>query len=154
MRVAEIMSTNVQTIRPEESLRDAARLMAKHDCGCLPVIDARNELLGVLTDRDICLCAAERDEPLRKIQVSDAVSWEALSCHPDEEVENAELKLANHQIRRLPVLDEKGNLRGMLSLGDIALAAADSPKKKLNPQGMAATVAAISRPSQASMTHH
>lgn len=148
MQVKDIMSTEVWCCHPEETLRDAAFRMRDHDCGCLPVIDPRKELVGVITDRDICLCAAVRGEPLQTLKVSDALTWQPLACRPEDNIETAEDLLRDHQVRRLPVIDEKGDLKGMLSLADLALASADGKGKvpQIHRELLATTVAAISRP--------
>lgn len=153
VQVSEIMTKDIVACRPEDTLKKAASLMGEQDCGALPVLDGREELIGVLTDRDICLCAADRDEPLANIQVADAISWEPLTCRPDEKIESAERKLSEHQVRRLPVIDESGKLLGMLSLGDIARAQADSGSPTGAQKKLAATIAAISRPTKSSRLH-
>lgn len=147
MRVSEIMSSDVRACRPEDTMRDAVKIMRDCDCGSVPVLDGRDELVGMITDRDICLCAAERDEPLGALQVSDAITWKPLTCTPDEDVFSAEKKLAEHQIRRLPVVDERGRLVGMLALADIARCQADSGSNAEEKKRVATTVAAISQPS-------
>ncbi len=155
MQVSEIMTTDLQVSRPEDTLSSAAKIMRELDCGAVPVVDGRKELVGILTDRDICLCAAERDEALTALQVSDAVTWKPITCLPEETIESAKFKLAQHQIRRLPVIDSAGNLVGILSVGDIARARANShytPTQE-DQLSVAATFAAISRPTPASQTH-
>jgi len=148
IRIADIMSQEVYSCRPEDNLRQAAEMMRDHDCGCLPVIDARDELVGMITDRDICMCAATRGEPLQSLQVSDAITWQAFSCKPQDEVESVEEMLGGHQIRRLPVLDDNGRLKGMVSLADIARATAMSRGRGASAQrqAVAMTMAAISSP--------
>jgi len=151
LQVSEIMTDQIHACHPEDSLNAAATIMGEHDCGAVPILDGRQELVGMLTDRDICLCAAKRDEPLSSLQVSDAVSWEPLTCSPDEEIETAEKKLAQHQVRRLPVTDHAGRLLGMLSLADIARAQRRGPAR--SQRKVATTIAAISKPTEASRIH-
>ncbi len=146
MRVSDIMTQHVQACRPEDSLRDAVAIMRERDCGSVPVLDGREEIVGMITDRDICLCAAECDEPLSKLQISAAITWKPLTCSPDEDIECAEDKMAKHQVRRLPVIDEGGKLVGILALADIARCQAAGKNKTEEKQKVATVVAAISRP--------
>jgi CBS domain-containing protein len=146
MRVSDIMTKHVQACRPEDSLREAAAIMRDRDCGAVPVLDGRQELVGMITDRDICLCAAEHDEPLSKLQISAAITWKPLTCSPDEEIECAEDKMAKHQVRRLPVVDDTGRLIGILALADVARSQAAGKSKSDEKKKVATTVAAISRP--------
>lgn len=153
MQVSDIMTTDVYTCRPEDNLRDAAKIMREIDCGAVPVVDGRSELVGILTDRDICLCASERDEPLTALQVSEAVTWKPITCHPDEDVDCAETKLGTHQIRRLPVIDADGLIIGIVSFGDIARARANGHNTADAQTKVAATITAISQPTPSFQPH-
>jgi len=153
MQVSEIMTTEVFTCRPENTLRDAAKIMREIDCGAVPVVDGRSELIGILTDRDICLCASERDEPLTALQVSEAVTWKPVTCQPHEDLDCAEEKLGTHQIRRLPVIDPNGLLIGIVSFGDIARARANGHPSTEAETKVAATITAISQPTPSFQSH-
>ncbi|MGH6610685.1 MAG: CBS domain-containing protein [Burkholderiaceae bacterium] len=113
------MTTDVEVVRPEETLRDAARAMADLDVGSLPVCDGR-KLVGMLTDRDITVRAVAEgksvDTPVSEVMTDDVV-W----CNESDEVEDVLQQMSDAQIRRIPVIDEDRNLVGIVALGDIAL---------------------------------
>src|SRR5215469_8475584 len=112
MQVSEAMTNDVRIASPNQTIRDAARLMAQIDAGVLPVGE-NDRLVGMITDRDIAIRAIGADKgpqtPIREI-----MSKEVMYCFDDDE-------LADIKVRRLPVLDHNKRLVGILSLGDIAL---------------------------------
>lgn len=122
MRIEQIMTQDVCTCRQNDSLERAAQLMWDRDCGCLPVCtsDATPRVVGLITDRDICMCGLFQHKPLSDISVSEAMSKQVLACKPSDSISAAEKVMAQAQIRRLPVLDEQGALVGIVSLSDVA----------------------------------
>jgi CBS domain-containing protein len=128
MRVEELMTKQVQSCVSDDSLERAAQLMWDQDCGCLPVCasvgDGASRVAGMITDRDICMCALLQRRPLHELRVRDAMSKELLACRPDDTLERAEKIMRQGQIRRMPVLTEQGTLTGMISLADLAREAA------------------------------
>lgn len=150
MRVDKLMSTEVKTCSPRESLADAAKIMWEHDCGCVPVLDASGRVAGMITDRDICMSAYFRGETLRNLKIEDAMSREILSVRPDDTVQNAEGLMRRVQVRRLPVADSEGRLLGMLSLNDIAIAAEREQRStrssEIDLREVALTLSAVSKP--------
>jgi CBS domain-containing protein len=124
MRVSEAMTPNVQIANPSQTIREAAKMMADIDAGALPVGD-NDRLVGVITDRDIAIRAvAQGLEPDTKI--SDVMSREVMYCFEDEDIEDVAHNMADIKVRRLPVLNRKKRLVGIVSLGDIAMA--DGPE--------------------------
>lgn len=122
MQVCEIMNRNVVYISPEETVSLAARLLARHNIGALPVCGADGALQGVLTDRDIVLrCVALNRDPARTA-AGEIMSRGVLTASPGEEAAAAGRRMAQGQVRRLPVV-ENGSVVGVLSLGDLALRA-------------------------------
>jgi CBS domain-containing protein len=123
-RVADVMTRRPQVIRPEASVAEAAALMKRLDVGALPICDA-SRLVGMLTDRDIALrLAAEgRDPQLTRVQ--DIMSERAAWATEDDLVDEAARIMREHRIRRLPIVDERHNLVGIVSLGDLATEVAD-----------------------------
>jgi CBS domain-containing protein len=155
MRVKEIMTTQVQTCRPEDSLEKAAQLMWDHDCGCLPVCsDAGNGAgwtVGVITDRDICMNALFQGKPMRDLRVGDVMAKEVRVCRPDDSIAQAEKIMQEARIRRLPVVEATGALIGMISLADLARQAARErtrPRKDITESEVGDTLAAICQPIQ------
>lgn len=118
--VSEIMSTDVQVIEPQDTLRHAARLMQDRDVGALPVSDG-NRLLGMLTDRDITIrCVAVGLDPAQTC-VSDVMTADVEFCTSDQDTEEVMRLMGDQQVRRLPVLNAEGKLVGIVSLGDLAV---------------------------------
>jgi CBS-domain-containing membrane protein len=120
MRVQELMSAEVHTCTPNDTLERAARLMWDHDCGSAVVVDGAQEPVGVITDRDVCMAAYTQGRRLSELHVASAMSPRLFACRASDSVEKAERMMADRQVRRLPVLDAEGRLVGLLSLNDIA----------------------------------
>jgi CBS domain-containing protein len=120
----------------------AAKLMWEHDCGVMPVLD-KGLVVAMLTDRDICMAAFTQGKPLSEIEVSVAMSKALVVCHPEDTIEQAERLMSKHQIRRLPVVNQQGQPVGVLSLSDLARAAAHAPSAAIgNPTGTQLTATA------------
>ena len=118
MKIQDIMTSSVHSIRPTDTIADAARSMAENDIGALPVVEGR-DVIGIVTDRDIAVRgvagAIGSDAQVRRIMTEDVVT-----CSPDDEVEHALELMSNEQIRRLPVCKDGGELVGMVTLADAA----------------------------------
>jgi CBS domain-containing protein len=120
MKVEEMMSTRVETCRLGDSLERAAQLMWDTDCGVVPVIDDESRVVGMVTDRDVCMAAYTQGKPLGQIPVSSACSRKVYCCKLNDSLQTAENLMRVAQVRRLPVVDEDGQLWGLVSLGDLA----------------------------------
>lgn len=152
MRVEQIMTKQVSWCRPDTSLAEAAQLMWDRDCGCLPVCPGKDasRVTGVITDRDICMAALFKAQPLHELRVADAMSRQLQACRPGDSLEDAENTMRKARIRRLPVIDEQGSLLGIISLADLAREAArenHSPKQEITETEVGDTLAAICQPS-------
>lgn len=123
MQIQQVMSRNVHVVSPNASIVEAARQMRNQDAGALPVGDD-DRLVGMVTDRDIAVraVAAERFDA----SVSDVLSEDVYYCFEDEELERAANLMAEHQVRRLPVVNRDERLVGIVSLGDLSRADDDS----------------------------
>jgi CBS domain-containing protein len=118
MKVCDAMSRDVQVASPKQSIRDAAKMMAKIDAGVLPVGEG-DRLIGVITDRDIAIRAvAEGKAPTTK--VGDVMSHEVLYCFDDQDLDDIAQNMAEMKVRRLPVVNRDKRLVGIISLGDLA----------------------------------
>ncbi|HLS79879.1 MAG TPA: CBS domain-containing protein [Steroidobacter sp.] len=151
MRVDQIMTKQVSRCSPDQTLAEAAQLMWDHDCGCLPVCtgNGASRIVGVITDRDICMSALFKGKPLHELRVSDAMSTQLQTCRPDDSVADVEKKMREAKIRRLPVVDEQGALVGMVSLADLAREAAREnalPEQEITEMEVGDTLAAICQP--------
>ncbi len=151
MKVKRLMITQVGSCPSHENLKRAAQVMCELDCGCIPIIDPDSKVVGMLTDRDICMAAYKKGRVLGEIPVSSAMSREVHGCLPEDDLTVAELIMGNKRVRRLPVIDNEGRLVGLLSLTDIARRAAKEEGKKrvlkgLKPTEVAHTLAGICQP--------
>ncbi len=118
MKVSDVMTTGVETVRPDQQARDAARFMLQADTGSIPVTED-DRLIGIITDRDI----AVRGVALGygpETPVSELMSSGVVSAHADDPIEEAARKMGEAQVRRLPVIDDDARLVGVVSLGDLA----------------------------------
>jgi CBS-domain-containing membrane protein len=123
LRVDQIMTRNVRTCRRGDSLSAAARIMWEGDCGCVPVTEREDggaRVVGMITDRDICMAGYLQGRPLSAIRIESAMARDVHSCRPTDSVAEALSMLRQHQLHRLPVVDNGGHLVGMLSLADAA----------------------------------
>ena len=119
MQVREIMNDSVISIDPQESAALAARLLARHNVGALPVCASNGQLQGLVTDRDIVLrCVAAESDPLATT-VARIMTKHPASVSPADDVRRAAQRMSALQVRRLPVV-EGGKVVGMVSLGDLA----------------------------------
>jgi CBS domain-containing protein len=118
--VRDIMTGDPKTCGAETTLQDAAFLMREAGCGILPVLE-QGRVIGVITDRDLCLHLAERDKPASEIAVSEAMSWRVYFCNQNDRVSDALETMTVKQVRRLPVEDDGGRLCGILSIDDVIL---------------------------------
>jgi len=124
MKVRDVMTANPRACSTESSLAEVAGSMWSGDFGCMPVVAHERGVAGMITDRDICMAAATRHARPSELRAADAMSHEVFSCTPEEDVETALRTMAQHRVRRLPVVDGDGSLVGILSLNDLALASA------------------------------
>lgn len=121
MRVRDVMIDDAATCGPNDSLHRAAELMWDHDCGFVPVVEG-HRLVGVLTDRDACMAAYTKGRPLARIRVADVMARDLETTTPDEDLAQAQRRMAASRVRRLPVVLD-GRLVGVVSLNDVARAA-------------------------------
>jgi CBS domain-containing protein len=129
MKVKDIMTTIAQTCRSDNNLAEAAMVMWENDCGIVPVLDGDSKVIGLVTDRDICIAAATKNKAPGDIKINEVLSSNVASCKADDDVKDALKLMQDAKIRRLPVLDDNGSLQGILSLSDVIQSAEDSKKK-------------------------
>jgi len=128
MNVNNVMTSHVKSCHPNSSLEDIAITMWNSDCGCMPIVDGQNKLIGIITDRDIAVGAALKHKPLWKITANEVTgSRPVFSCRSDDDVHTALKIMRRNKVRRLPIVDETGALKGILSIGDVIAA---TKKKK------------------------
>ena len=138
MQIGEIMTRDVQLASPKQTLQEAARLMAELDVGAIPVAD-NERLVGMLTDRDICVRAVAAGKNPKQCKVGEVMSAEVKYVFEDETTEDLARNMSTLQVRRMPVLDRDKRLVGIVSLGDLALEGHDEELS-------AETLEAVSQP--------
>jgi CBS domain-containing protein len=133
MNVSTLYHASVISCSSRDSLEHVTSLMWRCDLGCLPVIDDRGRLVGVITDRDVSIAAYLAGAPLRSIVVSSVMTKDVISCCPADDIVSVIAKMTAHQVHRLPVTDDRGSVIGMISINDVARAArtGDLPASEL-----------------------
>jgi CBS domain-containing protein len=124
MQLRDVMTPNVEVVRPNASLQEAAALMRDLDVGSLPVCDG-TRLHGMVTDRDITIRATATGRDPRQTPVREVMTPDLFYCFEDQPVEGAASLMEAHQIRRLPILNRQKDLVGIVSLGDLAVDTGD-----------------------------
>jgi len=145
MQIKDIMSHPVVTCPADSTLDQAARLMWEFDCGIVPVIGDDGRLVGVVTDRDICMAAYTQGKALSAIPVGTAMATQVVAVHGEELIEQAEHLMRDSQIRRLPVLDNDNRPVGIVSMNDLARLAARAHKNAVNRE-LVDTLATVCKP--------
>ena len=123
MKVREIMTSRPLTCSPQANLAEVAHAMWNGDCGIMPIVDAAGKLLGVVTDRDICIAAATRNQAPSSLTADELPRGDVFACRPDDDAQVAMTLMREHRIRRVPVTAADGTLVGILSVNDVILAA-------------------------------
>jgi CBS domain-containing protein len=118
MKISEVMTPNPRSVKPGDSLQDAARIMRDEDAGAVPVVEG-GRVTGMVTDRDIVIRAVADGDFQAK--VSDVCSDDVITCSPEMSTADAAQLMSDNQVRRIPVVDSDERLVGILSLGDLAV---------------------------------
>lgn len=119
MKVNQFMTSRVKTCRTTALLHEAAHIMLDSHCGCVPIVDSRGRLAGMITDRDICLAVAGREQNPWEIPVRDVMSVHPVSCLVADDIDVALVAMKEHRIRRIPVVNDDGHVKGILSIDDL-----------------------------------
>ena len=137
------MKTDVGACSTEDNLMKTAEIMRLRDCGVVPVIDGGKKVVGMLTDRDICLAIASRNRKASDVKAADLLKGKAITCFAEDDLESALRKMRKYQIKRLAVVDKSNELAGILTVSDVLLAVRKDKdlKKKIY-----ATLRAIAQP--------
>jgi len=148
MNVGEMMTRQVRTCAPSDSLNTAAQLMWENDCGAIPVVDGEGKAVAMITDRDICMAAYTQGQPLWNMLVSSAASHGIVTVRESESLDAVETLMQKHQIRRIPVVDAEGKPVGIVSMSDLARRAHTGHHKHngLSADTIVRTLAAVCQP--------
>jgi CBS domain-containing protein len=145
LRVHELMTRRVSSVHPASSVERAARLLEDCDCGALPVVGDNGVLVGIVTDRDIVMRVVARGREVRHAIVADCMSERVIACYAHESVAECMRQMARHRVRRMPIVDERGRLVGIVSQGDLARHAFHRPMSD-ERDAMIDVVGAVSEP--------
>jgi len=126
MKVKDIMTYEAKACDLNASLTEAAQTMWETDCGVLPVVKDGKEIVGLITDRDICMAMAMRDCNPAAVSAEKVISGAVYSVSPEDDIHKALEIMQEHKVRRLPVVGPEGELEGMLSLNDVVLNAEEA----------------------------
>lgn len=137
--VRDVMTREVETARPDMSVKEAAGILKAKDIGSLPVVDGKR-VIGVITDRDITIRVVAEGRDPATTQIEEVVSKEVVSVREDARLEDAERVMHDKQLRRLPVVNENGELVGYLPLAKVARAE--------SPERAGKVIQGVSQPSQ------
>ncbi len=132
MRVRDIWTEKPRRCTPDSNLAEVASIFWEANCGSLPVVDDNGQVVGMITDRDVCMATGTRNQPAADIAVRQVISGTVWTCLPDDDLRTALRTMQSHKVRRLPVVDIEGHLQGVLSLTDVALASRESRPGKSN----------------------
>jgi CBS domain-containing protein len=141
MKVRDIMTTDVSSCQPETNLAAVAKTMWDRDCGILPVVTNEGRVIGMITDRDICMAVATKGQTADRIFVREVSAGTIYSCLPNDDTRVALETMKTRKVRRLPVVDEQGHLKGILSMNDIVLHA--NAKRGIAPTEIVGTLKGI-----------
>jgi CBS domain-containing protein len=130
MQVKELMTETAKACTLTDNLAEVARLMWEADCGIVPVVAEGGKVVGLITDRDICMAAMTTGRNVTNIAVEDVVSGKVFTCKADEDIHSALDTMRENKVRRLPVTAADGRLQGMLSMNDVMLRAKETRDKK------------------------
>ena len=130
MPIHNLMTRDVAMVTPRDSVQYAARLMRDEDCGAIPVVNGRKQLVGMVTDRDITVRLVADGYDVNHALVSDCMTDEAFACHVGDSVRECMSVMSRHQIRRLPIVDDNDRVVGIVSQADLARCADRSRRGK------------------------
>lgn len=121
-KCSDVMTPDPVACEPNEPIRRAAAVMKQHDVGAVPIVESQGSqrLVGIVTDRDIVVKVVAGDRNVDQATVRDAMTANPAVCRADDDLEKALSVMAERQVRRMPVVDESGRLRGIIAQADIA----------------------------------
>ena len=119
MKVKDCMCNSVAYVAPNCSIKDCSKVMLQNHVGCIPVCDNQNQIVGLVTDRDLILRCIACDKDTANTPVSEVMTSKVCCCNPETDIESAEEMMSKHQVRRLPVV-QNGQIVGMITLGDLS----------------------------------
>jgi CBS domain-containing protein len=123
MKVRDVMRSAPKYCAPGTNLAAVAEMLWRGGCGALPVVGPNDQVVGIITDRDVCLALGTRNRRPSEVTADQAMSHPPVTCKSSDEIHQALAIMHDHRLRRLPVLGDGGKLEGILSLSDLILQA-------------------------------
>jgi len=130
MKVADVMTKPPAYCNPQTNLAAAVEILWKHNCGALPIVNSEEKVVGLVTDRDMCVALGTRNRLPSEVTVNEVTSGKVVACKPDDDLRGALAAMAQAKVRRLPVIDAAGKLQGILSMDDVVLRAEAATLKR------------------------
>jgi CBS domain-containing protein len=149
MKVKDVMMRTVASCGPETNLGAAVEILWNRNCGILPIVNAQHKVIGVVTDRDICIALGTRNRLPGDLTVGEVTSGKSFACAPEDDIRSAMATMAQAKVRRLPVLTVDGRLEGILSMDDVAMHSetrAGKASTDLSHDDVVETLKAVYRP--------
>jgi CBS domain-containing protein len=149
VNVKDVMVRTPASCGPETNLAAATAILWNRNCGILPIVDSRQRVTGVVTDRDLCIAMGTRNRLPGEITLAQVASGKVYSCRPEEAIPVALEVMAQNKVRRLVVVDGEGRLQGILSMDDVVLHAESAGAGKppeVSPDAVIRTLKAIYGP--------
>jgi CBS domain-containing protein len=149
MKVKDVMMRTAATCTRETNLGAAVEILWDRNCGILPVVDAEQKVIGVVTDRDLCIALGTRNRLPGDITVGEVTLGKVLTCAAEDDIRSALATMAQAKVRRLPVLSAAGKVEGILSMDDVAMHSATRTGKaasELSYDDVMETLKAVYRP--------
>ena len=143
MKVSDLMTSDPATVGPDDPVAKAATLMREEDCGAIPVVRG-GKLIGIVTDRDITVRAVAEGRDAKTLKVSEIMSADPITVSPDTDGDEASRVMAEHQVRRLPVVQD-GHLLGILVTAQLA--------RRESSKAVGETIKEISEPASGRASH-
>lgn len=149
MQAKDVMVRNVASVRAEDTLARVAAIMRDRGCGAVVVVQGANRPIAVVTDRDVTMAALRTNKPLSDLPAATAMSRALHVAQPEDPVSDLARRMALHQIRRLPVVDDRGAMVGLVALDDLARIAREQAEliaPVVAPEAVGAVLGDIVRP--------
>lgn len=121
MKVKDVMKIDVGFCSAEDNLMKAADVMRIRDCGAIPIVDENKKVVGILTDRDLCLAVVARNRKASDVKTGELINGKLIVCAAEDKIEDALRKMRKHRIKRLVAVNNQNELIGVFSLNDVLL---------------------------------
>ncbi|MEW6734078.1 MAG: CBS domain-containing protein [Acidobacteriota bacterium] len=125
-KIEYVMTKNVTSCRPDNNLAEVGALLWEHNCGAMPVLDSEERVIGIITDRDICIALTTKNRLASNITVDEVMSKQIYTCSIEDGIEDAIEVMRNAKVRRIPVVDVDKKLKGIITLSDILVCPEES----------------------------